>query len=73
MDNYNVIIFAVETLGSWCTEAKALVQDVGKKWEDITGDYHATNFLRQRILIAIQRGNAATFPQFQDLHEIFYF
>ena len=77
MDNYNFIVFAVETLGPWCPEAKALVQEIGKKLEEITGDSRATNFLKQRISIAIQRGNAAsvmgTFPQSQDLHEIFYF
>ena len=74
MDNYNFIVFAVETLGPWCPEAKALVQENGKKLEDITEDTRASNFLRQRISIAIQKGNVmGTFPHSQVFQEIVYF
>lgn len=77
IDNYIFVVFAVETLGPWCSEAKAFVSELGKHLQSITNDPRATEYLRQRIGIAIQRGNAAsimgTFPPSSSLEEIFYF
>ena len=42
-----------ETMGSWGADAKALLTEVGSRVKQ------ATEFLRQRVSIEIQRGNAA--------------
>ena len=66
-DNYIFVPFAVETLGPWCREAKALISTIGRCLVQLSGDPRSSEFLRQRISIAIQRGNAvsilATFPE----------
>ena len=35
------------------------VNEVGKRISSVTGDPRAASFLRQRLSIAVQRGNAA--------------
>ena len=49
-----------ETMGSCGASAKSFLTDVGNrvKWE--TGNPRAMEYLRQRVSIEIQRGNAAT-------------
>ena len=58
---------AVETLGAWGPPALAICAEIGGSIGARTGDPRATSFLRQRMDIAVQRGNAAavvgTFPQ----------
>ena len=49
---------AFETLGSWGGEAQRFVKDLGKRISVVTGDARETGFLKQRLSIAIQRGNA---------------
>ena len=70
-------MFAVETMGGWCSDAKQLTYEIGSKLKFLTGDPHSTDFLRQKIGLAIQRGNAAsvmgTFPESIPFKEIFYF
>ncbi|KAJ4430182.1 hypothetical protein ANN_22392 [Periplaneta americana] len=77
LDRYNFVVFAVESMGPWCSEAKLLTSDIGKYLSALNGDSRSTAFLRQRISIAIQRGNAisvmGTFPESKSLEEIFYF
>ncbi len=51
---------AVETLGAWGSSAKKLISDLGNKIQKETGDQRSTSFLRQRISVGIQRGNAAS-------------
>jgi hypothetical protein len=64
--NYIFAPVAVETLGAWGPSALELCADIGGRTAAITGDVRAGSFLRQRLDIAIQRGNAAavvgTFP-----------
>jgi hypothetical protein len=50
---------AVETLGSWGPSALAICAEIGGRIAARTGDPRATSFLRQRMDIAVQRGNAA--------------
>ena len=49
---------------------------LGKKLMDRTGDKRSHKFLRQRISVALQRGNACsiqgTFTSARGLDEIFY-
>ncbi|KAJ4431389.1 hypothetical protein ANN_19986 [Periplaneta americana] len=77
LDRYNFVVFAVESMGPWCSGAKLLTSDIGKYLSALNGDSRSTAFLRQRIGIAIQRGNAisvmGTFPESKSLEEIFYF
>ena len=49
-----------ETMGSWGAGAKAFLSDVGSRVKQATGNPRALEFLRQRVSIEIQRGNAAS-------------
>ena len=57
---YEVIPIAIETLGSSGCSATSFVEALGRRIMQATGDPRSTMFLRQRISIAIQRGNAAS-------------
>jgi hypothetical protein len=63
--------FAVETMGTWGPSALDLSSALGARLARVSGDRRATSFLRQRLSIAIQRGNAAavrgTLPPREDL------
>ena len=75
-DTFHFVPLGFETLGSWGSDASLLVSRIGKKITDRTGEIRATDFLRQRISIDIQRGNAisilGTLPDSRELDEIFY-
>ena len=75
-ERYIFVPLGFETYGSWGEEALDFIKSVGRKIALKTGDARSTSFLFQRISIAIQRGNAAsflcTFPRNQGLNEIFY-
>ncbi len=66
----------METLGPFGEEALALVEDLGKRLIESTGEPRSCVYFIQRISIAIQRGNAAsilaTVPTSSKLQEIFY-
>jgi hypothetical protein len=57
--SYDFFPFAVETFGSWGSEAWALSSELGKRLALRTGESRSTAFFRQRLDVAIQRGNAA--------------
>jgi hypothetical protein len=50
---------AVENLGAWGPSALAIFAEIGGRIAARTGDPRATSFLRQRMDIAVQKGNAA--------------
>jgi len=50
---------AIETLGAWGSEAQSLVEEIGRRLVVATGEVRSALFLRQRIDVALQRGNAA--------------
>ncbi|KAJ4430892.1 hypothetical protein ANN_19483 [Periplaneta americana] len=52
---YICVPFAVETFGSWCSEAKALISTIGRSLVQLSGDPRSSQYLRQRIGITIQR------------------
>ena len=56
-DQFLFVPIAVETLGTYGVEARKFVQELGKKLQISTGDCLALCHLRQRISVAIQRGN----------------
>ena len=49
---------AIETSGVWGKEAWDLVADVGRRIATVTHEPRSTTFLRQRLSVAVQRGNA---------------
>jgi hypothetical protein len=55
---HSFIPLAFETLGAWGDAARAFVAKLGRRMTGVTGDIRETGFLRQRISVAIQRGNA---------------
>jgi hypothetical protein len=58
---------SVETLGSWGPSALSICAEIGGRIASHTGDLRSFAFLKQRLGIAIQKGNAAavigTYPQ----------
>jgi hypothetical protein len=49
---------AIETLGAWGSGAMEFLGELGRRMRIVTGDPRSSAFLRQRIGIAVQRGNA---------------
>ena len=49
---------AIETLGPWGESASELCRDLGARLARVTGEAGSLAFLKQRISVAIQRGNA---------------
>ena len=49
---------AVETLGVFNASARHLLDDLGRRISENTGEARETSFLYQRILILVQRFNA---------------
>ena len=49
---------AIETSGVWGRQAFELVNKIGRRIATLTHEPRSTAFLRQRISVAVQRGNA---------------
>ena len=56
---YVMVPIAIETLGAYGGEAWNFVDVLGDRVARATGDVRSKSFLRQRLSIAVQRGNAA--------------
>ena len=54
------LYFEFETLGPVCSEGASLIASIGSLLTSKSGDPRETQFLFQRLSIAIQRGNAAS-------------
>jgi len=50
----------VDTLDTWGVEALGLVAELGRRITCVSGDRKSAACLRQRIDIALQRGNMAS-------------
>jgi hypothetical protein len=65
---------AIETLGSWGPLGLSFIKEVGKRITRATSEPRSTQFLLQRLSIAVQRGNAdsilASLPSGDFLHEL---
>jgi len=62
--NNNTHVFvpvAIETGGTWHRQAEELVQEIGRRTANITGDARESTFLFQQLSVALQRGNAVSF------------
>jgi len=66
---------AVETTGVWAKDSLRVVEDIGRRITEVSGEKRATSFLLQRLSIAVQRGNVAavlgTLPPGKELEEIY--
>ena len=73
--DYQFVPLGFETMGSWGPSTANFVAELGRLLVQSTGEPRATSFLRQRLSIAIQRGNAAairgTVPEANGLSELF--
>jgi len=56
--SYNIIPVAIQTLGAYGSSALSFVGDLGSRITRCTGEHRSTLFLRQRISVVMQRGNA---------------
>ena len=67
---------AIETMGPWGPNAGDFIAEIGKRLSTVTGDPRSTAFLRQRISMAVQWGNAIcikeSLPSGADFNEAFY-
>ena len=74
-DRFVFYPIGLETFGAWGPGAKELINTIGRRIRERTGDSRSTEFLRQRIAVEIQRGNAASVlgsvPSSRELDEIF--
>ena len=52
------VTLAFETLGAWAVEATTFGTELGRRMTAVTGDPRDTAFLRQCLMMAIQRGKA---------------
>lgn len=72
--NYCFIPFTVETMGTWSMDAIRFFDELSKMIALKTHEPRSKSFLRQRISMAIQRGNAAArvkrWRRFCDIYEM---
>ena len=57
-DRYIFFPVAFETLGSWGDSAKEVIAEIGRRIKEHTGDQRSSDYLRQKLSLEIQRGNA---------------
>jgi len=57
---YTFVPVAVETFGAWGPEATSFLTELGRRIATFTGEPRSMAFLKQRIDVALQRGNAAS-------------
>lgn len=74
-ENHIFVPVAIESMGPICVEGKKFISEVGRRIADVTGEFRSTQFLHQRLSIALQNFNAGcilgTFPQTSRLDEVF--
>jgi len=58
LQRYMLMVFAIESTGVWGKEASDFITELGRRVEHVTGESRSAAFLRQRISLAVQRGNA---------------
>ena len=58
---YFFVPIAVETLGPWNSEGLDFVKELGRRTSQITQEPRESSFLLQRISVAVQIGNAASY------------
>jgi hypothetical protein len=75
-DRFHFSALAFETLGSFGQEAKLIVNQIGDKLIEATGEKRAKEFLKQTLSLTIQAGNAASimgcFPHTKNLNNFLF-
>ena len=56
---HEFVPIAIETMGTWGARGLSFINEVGRRIAEQTGDPRSTAFLKQRLSLAVQRGNAA--------------
>ena len=76
---FHFVPVAVETLGAIGEEANEFLHELGRRIASVTGERRSTEFLLQRLSIAVQRGNAScvlgtvnSAADCQNLDDIYY-
>ena len=59
--SHHFVAVAVETLGAWNSDGLSFIRELGRRTTLITGDPRESSYIIQRIAVAVQRGNAASF------------
>ena len=63
-------------MGAWEEESLNFIKDLGLRIAAVKDEKRSTSLLFQRLVIAVQRGNAAsilgTLPSNSELEEIYY-
>ena len=57
LTRYLFVPLAMETLGPICREGSIFLKDLSRRLEEVTGDLREGEFLRQRLAVAVWRGN----------------
>jgi len=52
---------AIDTGGTWHHQVVELLQEIGRRTANITGDARVSTFLFQQLSVALPRGNAVSF------------
>ena len=75
--NYNFIPIALETFGAWGKDTEELFSEIERRIRLNSGEPKTMEFLRQRISIELQRGNAAsvlgTLPTRDSFDNVFHY
>ena len=58
---HHFVAIAIETLGPWNAEGLDFVRELGRRISLVTGDPRETAYLLQRVSVAVQMGNVASF------------
>ena len=71
---YNFSPVRIESMGAWGDSARDLIQNIGHRVCETTGDPRSTSFPVQRLALDVQRGNVAsvmaTLPSSKDWSEV---
>ena len=57
---FHFVAIARETLGPWNVEELNFIRELGRRTALVTNDTRETNFLLQRVSVAVQLGNVAS-------------
>ena len=58
LSDYHFVPVRIETFGAYGPQASKLIKQIDKKIQEATGEKLSTFYLKQRISMAIQKGNA---------------
>ena len=61
---------AIETSGVFGAKTMRFVQELVQRLERVTGEVTSTNFLIQRLSVAVQRGNSTSVLGTMDLQRV---